>query len=106
MAPGLSATGAGCALCWDFPRVDLQVVRSRQDNEQGCCALNLPVDLSAELAQRTSKPFLDMNSFSGNRSKRQHAGEAQGRGQNDRNDQTKPGSKRESPQATYHQVSP
>ena len=38
-----------------FEIVGLQEVGPRQDDKQGCRALNLPVDLATELAQRASK---------------------------------------------------
>ena len=45
-----------------------QIRRSGQNHQQGCRALDLPVDFDVELIQRASKPFLDMTSLGPNRS--------------------------------------
>jgi hypothetical protein len=87
-----------------FEIADLQEMRFRQDDKQGCCALNFPFDFEAELPQRMSESFLYVNSFGRNRSQRQHAGQDQGRCQDDRNEQAQAGSKRKSLQPRYRQV--
>ena len=84
----------------------LQGTRSCHDGEQSLRALDLPFDFDAELAERMSQSFIDMDSFRGSPSRRQYAGQNQGRRQDYRNEQAKAASEREPLQAGYPQVSP